>query len=148
MKTNIPVLALVIGLSAGALAQTAPPGGIPPAVPVIPVQINNGQSQAAAPPNANQINGTPPDVATNNPIPANTNWSSNTNGNSEVTPGTGMTNLIKGNPYATYTNPYYTYAQTNVTYVNPRWSNDNPNTPAANVNWTNTTANHHHWWSW
>jgi hypothetical protein len=149
LKTSISVLTLAIGLTTDVLAQPAPPEGIPPAVPVIPVPGNNG-------------------VATNNINPANTNWSNDYHGNYGATNGNGgMTNGIYGNSYASYTNPYYTYANTNVlytnpyyiyartnaAYVNPNWSNANRDMPstndptAADISLTNTNTVHH-WWKW
>jgi hypothetical protein len=81
METNISVLTLIIGLPIYALASPAPPGGTPPAVPIIPVPGNDG-------------------VATNNINPVNTNWSNNYYGNYSATNGNGgMTNGIYGNSY-------------------------------------------------
>jgi hypothetical protein len=114
MKIKNFLFSLIIGLTASALAQPAPPGTVPPAVPVISV------------------------TASNHTTAANTNWSNGYHGNYGATNGSGgMTSGIYGNSYASYTNPYYTYARTNVAYTNPYYIYGQTNVAYANPAWSN-----------
>ena len=149
MKIKISILSLVIGLTANAMAQSAPPAGTQPGSATI-APGNSGQTISSQ--NGSQVNGVIPGISTNNINPANTNGF---NGNNGTNNGNGMTNGVNGNPYATYTNPNAIYTNPNSIYINPNSTNINPNytypgtnLSNANTNSMNTDTNSHHWWKW
>ncbi len=144
MKTKIPILTLVIGLTAYALAHAAPSAGTAPAQAAPAPQIPGNTGQIIPAQNYNQTNLYTPRVSTNNINPADTNGPSGFSGNNGAASGNGMngmTNANRFNPYATYTNPNSTYINPNSTNVSPGSLFTNPFATDINTGATNTNPN-------